>query len=284
MSLKSVTEEEIKILCDEIYKETEKPVMRLILTDEKPGLTDSKFGGTPYLPYEMEVPRDAKGNQLRLLAQIDCTKLKDLEDFPHIGLLQFWVEQDDACGCHWDSIYSGSKNDGGYKIIYHETIDNTITEEDVFSRVEKILEDEEEDFFPVEKEYGLLFSLEKEGMTFSDYRYEKTFLEKYNKIFSKKIEDFCDLDNNIFDIIIDNDIRENNHKINGYPEFAQNDPREHAENLRRYDILLLQIDSDLYNNEWRILWGDAGTCNFFINREDLKKCNFDDVLYNWDCC
>ena len=139
-------------------------------------------------------------------------------------------------------------------------------------------------FFPVEKEYGLLFSFEKEGMTFSDYCYEKTFVERYNKIFSKKIEDFCDLDNNIFDIVIDNDIRENNHKINGYPEFAQNDPREYAENLRRYDTLLLQIDSDFYDNEWRILWGDAGTCNFFINREDLKKRNFEDILYNWDCC
>ena len=146
MLLKSVTEEEIKILCDEISKETEKPVMRLILTDEKPGLTESKFGGTPYLPHEMEVPRDADGNQLRLLAQIDCTKLKYLKDFPHTGLLQFWIEQDDACGCHWDNIYSGSKDDGGYRIIYHEIIDNTITEEDVLSKIEKLLEDEE-DFF-----------------------------------------------------------------------------------------------------------------------------------------
>ncbi|WP_454956103.1 DUF1963 domain-containing protein [Capnocytophaga gingivalis] len=23
--------------------------------------------------------------------------------------------------------------------------------------------------------------------------------------------------------------------------------------------------------------------NFFINREDLAHCKFDDVLYNWDC-
>lgn len=279
MSLKSVTKEGIKVLLDEISKETEKPVMRLILTDKKPSLTESKFGGTPYLPHEMEVPRDTDGNQLRLLAQIDCTKLKDLEDFPDTGLLQFWIAQDYCYGLDVE-------NCKGYRVIYHEEIDDTVTKEEVSSKIEEILLDEDGyDSFPIEGEYSLKFSLEKEGMTWFDYRYENIFIERYNKLFSQNIKSLFDLDDDIYDILANENEKDNQHKMNGYPFFTQWDPRGiNNQSIKRYDTLLLQIDSDLYDNEWRILWGDAGTCNFFINRENLKKRNFEDVLYNWDCC
>ena len=32
------------------------------------------------------------------------------------------------------------------------------------------------------------------------------------------------------------------------------------------------------------MWGDAGIYGFFINRQKLKNLDFDDVIYNWDCC
>ena len=71
------------------------------------------------------------------------------------------------------------------------------------------------------------------------------------------------------------------HKIGGYPAFAQDDPREAG----TYTELLLQIDSDWNDEEedYSIMWGDAGVGNFFISRENLEKLNFEDVLYNWDC-
>ena len=31
------------------------------------------------------------------------------------------------------------------------------------------------------------------------------------------------------------------------------------------------------------MWGDCGVGNFFINAEDLKRLDFSNVLYNWDC-
>ena len=49
--------------------------------------------------------------------------------------------------------------------------------------------------------------------------------------------------------------------------------------MQLYDTLLLQIDS-----EDDIMWGDSGIANFFISEEDLKNKNFEDMLYNWDCC
>ena len=70
------------------------------------------------------------------------------------------------------------------------------------------------------------------------------------------------------------------HKILGYPFFTQWDPREDDEMYKnkKYDTLLLQIDS-----VGDILWGDSGVGNFFINEEDLKNKNFNNVMYTWDC-
>ena len=69
------------------------------------------------------------------------------------------------------------------------------------------------------------------------------------------------------------------HKIGGYPYFTQDDPRKDND---PYTLLLLQIDSDDIEDV-EIIWGDCGVANFFINPEDLAKCQFDDVMYNWDC-
>ena len=67
--------------------------------------------------------------------------------------------------------------------------------------------------------------------------------------------------------------------IGGYPFFTQTDPREYEESYRRFDTVLLQIDTDE-----EIMWGDSGVANFFIAAEDLAKKDFSRVLYNWDCC
>nr|MCR5080229.1 DUF1963 domain-containing protein [Treponema sp.] len=69
------------------------------------------------------------------------------------------------------------------------------------------------------------------------------------------------------------------HRISGYPYFTQYDPRSADDG---YDVLLLQIDTDDDGGN-QIMWGDSGIANFFIKREDLKKRDFSNVLYNWDC-
>ena len=73
----------------------------------------------------------------------------------------------------------------------------------------------------------------------------------------------------------------------GYPFFTQDDPRDvDEETIDKYDVLLFQLDSE-YNkriSDYDILIGDCGVINFFINGRDLENLNFDDVLYNWDCC
>ncbi|WP_438870473.1 DUF1963 domain-containing protein, partial [Pseudomonas sp. L1(2025)] len=68
------------------------------------------------------------------------------------------------------------------------------------------------------------------------------------------------------------------HKIGGYASFTQEDPRSYSH--QNHTILLLQIDSD---DDIDSMWGDVGIANFFIRPEDLKKKDFSNVLYNWDC-
>lgn len=44
--------------------------------------------------------------------------------------------------------------------------------------------------------------------------------------------------------------------------------------------LLLQVDSE----EAKMMWGDVGRLYYWIRREDLKACNFDNVWLELQCC
>ena len=65
----------------------------------------------------------------------------------------------------------------------------------------------------------------------------------------------------------------------GYSYFTQEDPRYNKKYID-YDTLLLQIDSE---GEF-VMWGDAGIGNFFIPKKSLIEKDFNNFLYNWDCC
>jgi uncharacterized protein YwqG len=64
------------------------------------------------------------------------------------------------------------------------------------------------------------------------------------------------------------------HKLGGYPEFTQQDPRKPQDR----QVLLLQLDSDD-----AMMWGDSGIANFFIDPADLQRGDFSRVAYTWDC-
>ena len=65
------------------------------------------------------------------------------------------------------------------------------------------------------------------------------------------------------------------HRLGGFPWFTQLDPREgHLE----FDHLLLQLDMDKYIN-----WGDCGVGDFIIPSENLRRADFSQIFYTWDC-
>ena len=253
----------------QIKKDTATPIIKIKPKKAKKlPLTASKFGGVPYWDLQKPYPVDDNGNQLALLAQIDLAELPPLPDFPQKGLLQFFISNDDLAGMDFDNRLSQK----GWRVVYHESVNPNITEKQVLDLAIPL-----ENMPLGDTQYQLSFDLGSQSMGLADYRFEKLFKTTAEKL---KIE--FDEDDELLDLIEEEtyDKLHNStagHHIGGYPIFTQDDPR-YDENLTEHKILLLQIDS-----KNGIMWGDAGVGNFFITADDLKKRDFSQVLYNWDC-
>lgn len=251
-----------------------KPVANMTLSEEAPGFTDSKVGGVPYLPADMEFPQTLDGRQLSLLAQINCEDLAGLEDFPATGILQFYILNDSMLG-YEDDLQAQNH----FRVIYHETVDASATEE---MSKRKMDAPDDESYFPVAGSRKLEISVDFESMSIEDYRFMDAFMEEYNKIFPEyPISSLYDLPSEVLEVLYEK-YSGQGHKMGGYPFFTQEDPRP-GKGLEELDTLLFQLDSDQTNDEDNILWGDLGVGNFFIRLQDLKNMDFSKVAYTWDC-
>ena len=296
MGKKKLTEEELRFNEDikkvvlNILEKNKKPMIKISLSDDKPNLFQSKFGGVPYLPKDMEVPKNKENEQFTLLAQINIEELPKNNIYPmEEGMLQFWILNDDVLGLDYDTHLGN-----GFKVVYYKDIDKSVTEEEILEKYNPYKD--EDSYFPIEGEFSLSFKLTDGYCTASDDRISKLFIKEIEKFEKEKGEEYKEIfekykKNNIgynicydFYEIFEEDKNLNDklfgagHKIGGYPDYTQNDIRD-----EEYEILLLQIDSEeTEKNE--IIWGDCGIANFFIREKDLKELNFDKVIYNWDCC
>ena len=296
MGKKKLTEEELRFNEDikkvvlDILEKNKKPMIKISLLDDKPNLFQSKFGGVPYLPKDVEAPKNKENEQLTLLAQINIEELPKSNIYPmEKGILQFWILNDDVLGLDYDTHLGD-----GFKVVYYKEIDKSVTEEEILEKYKPYKD--EDSYFPIENEFSLSFKLTDGYCTASDDRFSKLFVKEIEKFEKEKGEEYKEIfekyrKNNLgynicydFYEIFEEDKNLNDklfgagHKIGGYPDYTQNDIRN-----EEYEILLLQIDSEeTEKNE--IIWGDCGIANFFIREKDLKELNFDEVIYNWDCC
>ena len=263
---------------NDIKNETKKEAMSIALKKQKTELTDSKVGGIPYLPVGVDVPVDDEGRQLTLLAQINCEELEGMDDYPQKGILQFFILMDDCYGLDFDN----ANEQNTFRVVYYDNIDENVKEEDILKIYNPYIE--EEDYLPFEGEFKMVFTPYEEGITLEDFNFDKVFVKRYNELFQdNQIEAFWDLDDDSEDELYE-EVSGDGSKIGGYPYFTQSDPRAY-ENLDSYNTLLLQIDSmDDEKGNVQTIWGDAGVCNFFINKDKLRNLDFSDILYNWDCC
>jgi len=281
---------EAHIWCDDVinmYKQALKdlPKMKAIFTKETAipsialtaersediAITDSKLGGNPYLPKTFTYPTCSKGHPLKLLAQLNFAQLPKLPDFPGRGILQIYALVEDDIGMNYDHP---TKQDT-FKVIYHGDISQDHMMD--FSEIPSFTIHSPEGWFPFEGEFQLKGSLKDCPMTSSTYEFENTFTRLCTENNVSPTDELKEL---LWGYAID----WNQHRISGYPHFAQFDRRGDNESLKKYDTLLLQIDTqpnDIREDE--IMWGDCGVANFLINREDLKNLNFQDIMYTWDC-
>ncbi len=293
----SIPDYELKTI-EEIKKMTKKQAIRFQIDPEKrPKLTDSKFGGMPYWDKGMEYPRRKDGTLLMLLAQINLDELnregKNPDNqLPKRGMLQFFIDgKDDVFGMDFDNTKdeAGRLVQDGFRVVYHKTVDYEVSEKEIQEIGMPVSTDEGLDMTPIWGEYGLTILLEETYMGMDDYRFEEYFAKAAEKA-GWKIDESKGFYGNFSaeggDFLYE-EIEPSGHWMLGYPYFTQSDPREEYGDRtfnKEYTIQLFQMDSDYGDDDDYIMWGDAGVANFFINKEDLAKEDFGDVLYSWDCC
>ncbi|WP_203363593.1 YwqG family protein [Bacillus sp. REN10] len=240
------------------------PVVRIEGSCQPTTLFESKFAGYPYLPKDIEHPKDAHGAPLRLLAQINFDEVPHLEYFPKKGILQFYIAgNDDIFGMDFDD----PTNQTGFRMLYHPEV---IVDESKLVTDFSYMEEDEEDYFPIGKEAKLSFIVDEEPISDGDYRFEHLSID-----LEQETSDGTEL----WDVYAEH-LAGTGAKIGGYPFFTQEDPRSYEKKYQQHNILLLQIDTD---DDLDIMWGDCGVGNFFITKEDLEKLDFSNVMYNWDC-
>lgn len=275
-----ITLEDINIVIEEIKKNNSRECVNIIIEENNSlNLTDSKFGGLPYISTDADTPKDSNDNQLALLAQINCSDLPENTLYPKEGLLQFWISRNNEFGL-------GNKKD--YCVKYIKNIEDNITKKSILNKYKLLDEENSEEYSPFSKKntsFALKFEKGISTITSTDFLFEDIALKTIHELFpDENIEDlYDDLERDVFNTLFKafNGVE---HAIGAYPTFTQWDPRN-PEEKDAYGITLLQVEShwDNDSNSSGIMWGDSGVANFFINKEKLEHLNFEDVLFNWDC-
>lgn len=276
-----MTNEEILKQMLEIIKEnTKKKCVTFKLKNEKAGLMGNKISGMPFVPQGGEYPVSiSNGEKLYLLIQLNFETLPQLENYPEKGILQIFIGASDLYGADFDD----PQNQDTWRILYHPEITNPMSEEEIRALMPDVPEEEYElPFWKVDRELKLEFEEDEMAVTINNFNFDQILNKHCNDILDEKLKglSWFEWPDEITDGLNDQLYGEGT-RLGGYPGFTQYDIREG--DFENYE-LLLQIDSESEGKEEYIMWGDCGIANFFIDPEDLKKCDFSKVVYNWDCC
>ena len=242
-------------------------------------LTDSKFGGTPYIPKDGTLPASVDGKPLFMLAQINCEQLPENTLYPKKGLLQFWIAATEAPLYGLD--YEAPCSNDFKRVIYYPTFGEALPIDDF---INDYIFDDENLPFNSKRQFALHFKKDTESISLEERAATQLFFQKWNESFSTHITTIDEF----FDEVPDDICEEINayllkeptgHKIGGYPYFIEYDPREEND---PHTFLLLQIDIDNVEEE-EICWGNlGGVANFFISPEDLDNYKFDNIFFHWE--
>ncbi|WP_159948026.1 YwqG family protein [Polaribacter septentrionalilitoris] len=224
------------------------------LLEDNLNLKESKFLGKPFFPKHKEYPKDKNGKPMIMIAQLNFEQIPEIKAFPKNGILQLFLSSTD-----WYEEDS--------EIIYHSVEELDIEPMTDFS----FITEKEYDEMPIYKLHQLSFEkgIDKGGSEDSQFDY----------LFDG--DDYWDFTENLNEEqekVFGEYFNAMGHKIGGYAEFTQSDPRDYNAD-QRDDIQVLQIDVDDH-----IMFGDSGLGHIFINEENLIKKDFSKAYFYWDCC
>jgi uncharacterized protein YwqG len=209
--------------------------------------TASKVGGVPYSPPGTAPPPEP----MIFLAQINFAEVPPIAGMPlpRTGIVQFWITDDDTWG---EYGVDGRERLDGHRCIYHASVDELQA-----PRVPSYAG--RGPYSAGANGYRLRFELGSEVVAPTDIAW-KSF--QYSELLEGRRyrDDGRDI---------------SGHKIGGYCDFTQIDPRDPNDPM----LSLLQLHEHGTGG-----WGDAGLAHWFIREADLRAANFANVRYYWDCC
>ena len=258
----------------EAVQASQRPVARIELSElstDAPRL--SKVGGRAYWAAGRDYPRDPQGRPLFLLAQVDFAELPAMPGYPRRGLLQFFVAADDYYGAGLDRAHGADRMQAlaeprGFRLVYWPSTDAAAV-----APPAEALKGEGLPFDPA-RPRRIRFVADHETIGGNDAGFERLLGRKVDGLIADYRKAHPEADAEELGDEVAAYLERAGHKLGGYPDFTQSDPR--AAGDRR--VLLLQLDSDE-----ALMWGDSGIANFFIDPDDLARADFSRVAYHWDC-
>lgn len=257
-------------------QDTQRPVAQLALETMKvDDIAVSKVGGRAYWAAGRDYPRDAQGRPMFLLAQLQLSELPKMPGYPERGMLQFFISSDDFYGAALDAAHAGKRMDAlaeqkGFRVVYWPDSSLAAIVPPAATAGADALP------FDPSKPRRIRFSADHETMGIHDVGLAKILggdVDALVERYSSAHPDDRDSAEAVSDEVSDY-LDRTGHKLGGYPDFTQDDPRTAGDKR----MLLLQLDSDD-----EMMWGDSGIANFFIDPQDLARADFSRVSYHWDC-
>ncbi|MNJ85093.1 hypothetical protein D3C87_25600 [compost metagenome] len=234
-----------------------------ILSPDSLDLKTSKYLGYPFIPLEMEYPKDAHGNVLIPTVQINFGEIPKSDSLPEKGILQIFLSQD----------FDFRKEDCFVQYISEEQLELPhITD---FS----FLKDEFYSGNPFKHIYKLEFEQSSCWASATDSHYPFQCEEFDDLTIEEYMWELMDEDEDAYDEFSEFFTGESTgSKIGGYGHFVHGDIRGIKNDIRNYE-LLLQIDGSdeaVYNGEQDVYM------HLFIAKEDLAKLDFSKAYIDWE--
>ena len=191
-------------------------------------------------------------------------------------------------------FYDRPNNQSNYRIVYHKNVNRNI---DGNSLPQYLTCEELCEYTPVKKECALTVKTDESCVSISCKEFDSLFISAVKKLYNDEITDQFFIVDEYLTKDMPEDLAEEvgpelfntnpmydgpneyNFQMLGFPAFEQVDERTEDS---KYDTLLLQIPS-INSDEEITIWGDCGSMGVFINQDDLNKCNFSDVHYEFQC-
>lgn len=273
-----------------------RPVIRLAADPgRRPAPWESKVGGVPYRPLGAPWPVAVQpdGRPLVFLAQLNMAELNaggGLPDFPDRGIVQVFVMNDMWYGAEEEPWMSLNGAQSKYRVLYWPDVIEDVGQLDAQVPPPQVDPQEVEAWaargwdragidnelidaalpHDPNREIALAHLTDREPVSGAD--------DAASRLLGTDIWDAAPESDGVGRLASPlYDLAAGGHKLGGYPNFTQSDPRGPEDSDL---ILLFQLDSD---DALGLMWGDGGTANFFIRPADLAARDFSRVAMHWDC-